>query len=89
MPEADESLTQKADCEYTKKERKMVNYLQVEVVTRDPSDIKIFQDNRLYEKTKDVVEYFAMLGKNNWILSTSHGYVRNNVVYEKYIFIQK
>mgnify|MGYP001601661134 CR=1 FL=1 len=67
----------------------MVNYLHVGVVTRDPSDIKIFQNNKLYQKTNDVVEYFAELGKNGWVLTTSHCYVRNNIVYEKYIFIQK
>lgn len=66
----------------------MINYLEVKVVTKDPSDIRIFQNGKLTNLT-NFLEFMDELGKKNWQLVSSHAYMRNVYLYEKYYFMQK
>lgn len=65
----------------------MADIYCVEVVTVDPSNIKIFVNGVLSKKTNEH-ELFRDLLKKHWVLKTSHAYVRRDIVHEKYFFVQ-
>lgn len=66
----------------------MAEHLEIKVVTKDPSDIKIFQ-NGVKTNKNDFVDFMMELTENGWVLVASHAYVRNDYIYEKYYFIRK
>lgn len=66
----------------------MLKHMEIKVVTKDPSDIKIFQNGVRTDK-KSFVDFMLELEKKGWELRTSHCYVRNDYIYEKYYFVQQ
>lgn len=65
----------------------MADIYVVEEVTVDPSNKKIRINGALSEKT-DEYELFKQLVKGHWTLATSHAFIKDRAVHEKYIFVQ-
>jgi hypothetical protein len=66
----------------------MAELYVVEVKTIDPSNIEIFADGIILKET-DEHEVLRQLVVDRWKLSTSHAFVKNNVVHEKYFFVRE
>ena len=60
----------------------------LEVVTSNSDAKEIFINGKLSQKT-DERELMVQLTKGYWVLVTSHAYVKDNFVHEKYVFVQQ